>query len=120
MEQDYPIQTALDQMVGSDQEQFMKALIPYLSPKLQQFMALYTKASELANTAVLFQKQQTVEIQAASGPLQPLEVLSDVRRYCFGNSRKTLDQIVNMMTMMEMIKVMNSSSPEDSCEKERQ
>ena len=79
MEQDYPIQTALDQMVGSDQEQFMKALIPYLSPKLQQFMALYTKASELANTAVLFQKQQTVEMQAASGPLQPLEQQKNLR-----------------------------------------
>ena len=118
MEQDYLTQTALDQMVISDQEQFMKALIPYLSPGQQQFMALYTKATELANTAALFKKQQTVKMQEVSEPVQPLDVLNDVRKYCFGNSRRTLDQMVNMMTVMEMMKIINSPSPEDNCETE--
>ena len=65
-----------------------------------------------------------MRIQAASAPAQPMELLSDLRRYCFGNTRKTLDQINNMMAMVEMIKVMSMSSPEDvgkdNCEEERQ
>ena len=58
--------------------------------------------------------------QAAAAPAQPLEVINDLRRYCFGDIRKTLDQITNMMTMAEMLRMMNEPSPEDNCEEERQ
>ena len=58
--------------------------------------------------------------QAAAAPAQPLEVINDLRRYCFGDIRKTLDQITNMMTMAEMLRMINEPSPEDNCEEERQ
>ena len=44
MEQDHIPLTALDQMVGSNQEQLLKALIPYLPPGPQQFLSLFAKA----------------------------------------------------------------------------
>ncbi len=36
MESEFIAQTALDQMVGTDQGQLLKALIPYLPPREQQ------------------------------------------------------------------------------------
>ena len=107
MDQEYIAQTALDQMVGTDQGQLLKPLIP--------------KARELSNTVALFTKpSEAMQIQAAAAPAQPLEVINDLRRYCFGDIRKTLDQITNMMTMTEMLRMMNEPSPEDNCEEERQ
>ena len=104
MDQEYIAQTALDQMVGTDQGQLLKALIPYFPPRQQQFLSVFAKARELSNTVALFTK--------------PSEAMQ--RRYCFGDIRKTLDQITNMMTMAEMLRMMNEPSPEDNCEEERQ
>ena len=114
MDQEYIAQTALDQMVGTDQGQLLKALIPYFPPRQQQFLSV-------SNTVALFTKpSEAMQIQAAAAPAQPLEVINDLRRYCFGDIRKTLDQITNMMTMAEMLRMMNEPSPEDNCEEERQ
>lgn len=120
MDPEFIAQTALDQMVGTDQGQLLKALIPYLPPREQQVLSLYAKAREFSNTVSLFGSQsQPMRMQAAPAA-QPVDMLNDLRRYCFGNTRRTLDQITNMMAMVEMIKVMNSAVPEDSCEEERQ
>lgn len=54
MEQEYIAQTALDQMVGTDQGQLLKALIPYFPPRQQQFLSVFAKAKELSNTLALF------------------------------------------------------------------
>ena len=100
MDQEYIAQTALDQMVGTDQGQLLKALIPYFPPRQQQFLSVFAKARELSNTVALFTKpSEAMQIQAA---------------------RKTLDQITNMMTMAEMLRMINEPSPEDNCEEERQ
>ena len=121
MEQEYIAQTALDQMVGTDQGQLLKALIPYFPPRQQQLLSVFAKARELSNTMTLFNRPSAaMQIQAASVPAQPLDIINDLRHYCFGDTRKTLDQITNMMTMVEMLKVMNMPSPEDNCEEERQ
>ena len=121
MDQEYIAQTALDQMVGTDQGQLLKALIPYFPPRQQQFLSVFAKARELSNTVALFTKpSEAMQIQAAAAPAQPLEVINDLRRYCFGDIRKTLDQITNKMTMAEMLRKMNEPSPEDNCEEERQ
>ena len=113
MDQEYIAQTALDQMVGTDQGQLLKALIPYFPPRQQQFLSVFAKARELSNTVALFTKpSEAMQIQAAAAPAQPLEVIGDIR--------KTLDQITNMMTMAEMLRMMNEPSPEDNCEEERQ
>ncbi len=56
MDQEYIAQTALDQMVGTDQGQLLKALIPYFPPRQQQFLSVFAKARELSNTVALFSK----------------------------------------------------------------
>lgn len=119
MEQEFIAQTTLDQMVGNDQEQLLKALIPYLPQRHQSLFSLYAKALEFSNTVALFQNRQPT-MQAASLSGSPLDLLNDVRQYCFGKSKDMLDQMVNMIAMVEMLKMMNSATPVDGCENERQ
>ena len=72
MDQEYIAQTALDQMVGTDQGQLLKALIPYFPPRQQQFLSVFAKARELSNTVALFTKpSEAMQIQAAAAPAQP-------------------------------------------------
>ena len=72
MEQDHIPLTALDQMVGGNQEQLLKALIPYLPPGPQQFLSLFAKAKEFSNTIALFGYGHPTPMQAASVSSQPL------------------------------------------------
>lgn len=108
MEQDFISQTALDQMVGTDRDQMMKAAIPYLPPKGQQILSVYTKARELANTMTLFSpSREGMQICAASASAaDPLEMINDIKRFCYGESRQKLDQMVNMMAMVQMLQLM--------------
>lgn len=88
MDQEYIAQTALDQMVGTDQGQLLKALIPYFPPRQQQFLSVFAKARELSYSLLFLQsRQKAMQIQAAAAPAQPLEVINDLRRYCFGDIR---------------------------------
>ena len=57
MEQNFLSQTALDQITGSDTTQLLKAAVPYLPPKAQQFFFCYAKARELSNTINAFSGQ---------------------------------------------------------------
>ena len=121
MEQEYIIQTALDQAVGTDQGQLLKALIPYFPPRQQQLLSVFAKARELSNTMAFFSKEPgTMRMQAAALPAQPLDVINDLRKYCFGNTKKALDQLTNIITMVEMLQIINEPVTEDNCEKERQ
>lgn len=108
MEQNSAAQTALDQMVGSDTGQLLKAAVPYLPHKTARICSIYAKIQELQNTLTLFSAGKPYgEMNAASTPVSPLEALSDIRRFCFGNSRRQLDSLINVLSMAEMIKVMN-------------
>ena len=99
----------------------VKSSHPLFSTQAATVSVRFCKARELSNTVALFTKpSEAMQIQAAAAPAQPLEVINDLRRYCFGDIRKTLDQITNMMTMAEMLRMMNEPSPEDNCEEERQ
>ena len=67
MEQDYIAKTALDEMVESDRDQMLKAMVPYLPPSGQQFLSMYTKTQELMNTMSLFRnRKKSADLQAAS------------------------------------------------------
>lgn len=112
MEQKFISQTAFDQMVGSDQNQMMKAMIPYLPPKGQQILSVFTKAMELSSTLALFSPANTgMQMQAAGvSDTPPLEIINDIRRFCYGESRHRLDQMVNMLAVVQMLQLMNDPS----------
>ena len=109
MEQDFVARTALDEMVESDQNQMLKAMIPYLPASGQQFLSMYAKTQELINTMTLFRNRENYsDMQAASvSGTDPMEILQDIRRCCGGESRRQIDQLTNLMAVMQMIKIMN-------------
>lgn len=121
MEQEYIVQTTLDQMVGTDQGQLLKALIPYFPPRQQQLLSVFAKATELSNTMALFSEEAgTMRMQEAALPTQPLDIINNLQHYCFGNTKRILEQIANIMAMAEVLQIMKESPQEDNCEEERQ
>lgn len=108
-EEGFTGQTTLDQMVSTDTCQMLKAAIPYLPASGRQILSLYTKTQELLNTVTLFStSKQGMEMCAASVQnTDPLAMLQDIRKFCYGESRRNLDQIINMMVMVQMLQLMN-------------
>ena len=117
MNDDHIAQTLLDQMVSSDRGQLIKAAIPYLPPKGQQIFSVYEKAAELLNTVSIFGRADSESsLSAMSIPAQdPMDMINDIRSFCYGPSRDKLNQMVNMMAMVQMLQLMNQP---DSCKKE--
>lgn len=114
MSQDYISQTPLDQMVSTDRDQLLKAAIPYLPPKGRQILSIYEKSMELLHTVSVFgNPSRNAELSAMSLPSRdPMEMLSEIRSFCYGTSKEKLDQILNMMAMFQMLQLM--SAPSDS------
>ena len=109
MEQDFVARTALDEMVESDRNQMLKAMIPYLPASGQQFLSMYAKTQELINTMTLFKNRKNYpDMQAASLSMSdPMEILQDIRRCCGGEKRRQIDQITNLIAVMQMIKIID-------------
>ena len=113
MEEEMISQTRFDQLVSDDQSQMLKAFIPYLSPKSQQLLSVFTKVRELSNTLALFKGRQP-EMQICTSPaVSPSELLNDIRKFSYGRSREQLDQISNFLVMVQLMQVMSSSDMEE-------
>ena len=111
VEPDVISQTALDQLVCSEQSQMLKALIPYTSSGNQQFLALYAKLMEFQNTVALFRGgQNDVQICSLKGETDPLEMLEDIRKFSYGKSRQQLDQIKDILVMIQLLKTINEKN----------
>ena len=78
MDQELISQTALDQMVSSDQTQLIKAAVPYLPPSARQIISLYTKLEELSNTMALFSPGRTDMQICENTAADPVEMLQDM------------------------------------------
>ena len=113
MEEEMISQTRFDQLVSDDQSQMLKAFIPYLPPRSQQVLSVFTKVRELSNTMALFQGRPP-EMQMCTSPsASPSELLNDIRKFSYGRSREQIDQISNFLVMMQLMQVMNSSDTEE-------
>ena len=108
MEQEPIARTALDEMVESDQDQMLKAMIPYLPSSGQRFLSVYTKVRELWNTMSLFQSsRRTADLQATGfSGTDPLEMLQDIRKCCGGENRRQIDHITSLMATIQMLQIM--------------
>lgn len=107
MDQENISQTALDQMVSSDQGQLLKAAVPYLPPQGQQMLSVYSKLQELFNTIRLFSPDRQGMQSCAATASDPLEILQDLRRFSYGHSRQMLDRTADMIALIEIMKVIN-------------
>ena len=112
MEQEPILRTALDEMVENDQNQMLKAMIPYLPSSGQQFLSMYTKTQELLNTMSLFRSnRRPSDLQAAGfSGTDPLEMLQDIRKCCGGEKRRQIDHITSLMAAVQMLQIMNEET----------
>ena len=107
MENKHLPQTVLDEIVTDDNRQMLKAFIPYLPFRGQQFLSVYTKTSELMNTLSLFSNScKDMEI-CSSDVSDPLDMLEEIRPFTYGQSQQKLNQVTNILTMMQILKTMN-------------
>ena len=111
MEEEIIAQTKFDQLIS--ESQMLKAFIPYLSPRGQQLLSVFTKTRELSNTLALFRGRQPDMQICSSSVSSPSELLDDLRKFSYGRSRRQLDQISNFLVMMQLIQVMNHSDQEE-------
>ena len=113
MEQDFIARTALDELVESDQDQIIKAMVPYLPASGQQFLSVYAKTRELMNTMALFHGQKNrADMQAAGvSGTDPLSMLQDIRKCCGGESRRQIDHITSLIATIQMMNIMNEDPP---------
>lgn len=107
MEQHEIFLTAFDQTVNNGQSQFLKAAIPYLPPRGQQLLSVYAKTMELFNTLSLFSSgQKGMQMCTAAPKSDPLEMIQDIRKFCYGESRQMLDKASEMIAMTEVLHMM--------------
>lgn len=103
--------TMLDQMVSEDRIQIMKAALPYVPANGQKMFSVFAKVLELQNTLSMFsQPQSEMKICATSSePVNPMDMLQDLRRFCNGGTQKKIDNMINMMVMMQMFEMTQDS-----------
>lgn len=106
MDQELISQTALDQMVSSDQTQLIKAAVPYLPPSARQIISLYTKLEELS-TQWRCSLQNALTCRSAKTQLP-------IRWKCFRISADSVmakpakvDQLTNMLILVQMLQILN-------------
>lgn len=109
MENHQICQTTLDQMVSSERAQMLKACIPYLPHKAQQILSFYTKSNELINTFRMFSSPNTLQIcSMEESSASPIQMINDIRKYCYGQSQQQIDEITNLFVIIEMLSIMNT------------
>ncbi len=118
MNEGHIAQTPFDQMISSDRGQLIKAAIPYLSPKGRRILSVYEKSAELLRTISVFGGTDSGgSLSAMSVPVRdPVDMINEIRGFCYGSSRNKLDQMVNMIAMVQMLQLMNQ--PDDTQNRE--
>ena len=80
-EEQMSCQTLLDALISQDSLQIIKAAIPYMPLKSQQFLSIYAKVKELSNTISFFHHTQPELSMMSASSVQPEEILNDMRKY---------------------------------------
>lgn len=113
MEESLHSMTPLDEMVGRDDLQMLKAMVPYLSRQGQQFVSVYSKFMELRNTLSLFSSPMQA-MSAAEGhkSATPVEMLTDIRRFLGKENQGKIDQLIETFAMLQMLDAMQEPQPD--------
>lgn len=117
---DEPIITDFDSMIQDEHHQLLKAALPYMQPNGQKFISFYVKFQELRNTFSLFSEEENTLSACSSGKrnLSPIEMLSDIRKFCPKKDQETIDSLLNFINMYTLYNKYNQAfggneKPED-------
>lgn len=93
--------TEFDNMIQDEHDQLLKATLPYVHPSGQRILSFYVKFKELMNTFKLFKEEENTLSACSSGKknLSPMEMLSDIRKFCPAKDREQIDTLLNFINM---------------------
>ena len=99
--------TPFDQRTSANSLVVLKLLIPYLPPHTQKMFAIYIKFLEFQHTISSFQsfRQRAYSTQ---------NIFEDLKPYIPPSTSETLDQILNMISMMQLFQEMNQTAGDES------
>lgn len=95
--------TPFDENVTNQQLQLMKLLLPYFPIHFRRAFAFYIKFTELQNTLKYF-SNINASFKTTS---QPFDILEEIRPYLNEHDLGSIDSIVSIINMMEIMKTMN-------------
>lgn len=103
--------TLFDNLLQNSQLQTMKLLLPFLPAANQKMMVLLIKFLELKYTMEFFRKGNALNICSASDETaSPIDKIAAMKEYLPKKDQETIDNIINMMSAMELFQSMNEES----------
>lgn len=104
--------TPFDRIISSKELQMMKLIIPYTPPANQHMLAVYVKFLELKRTMTMFrQTHQNIHTQTFEKTISsPLDIIDEIRPYLSETERNSIDSILNVFNMMQMLSTMEQMS----------
>jgi len=108
--------TPFDNMVSDNQLQIIKAAIPYLSNRQQQFFSVYVKYIELDHTLKLVGNSGSNALSACSvGEEQhsTADMLSAIKQYCSDKEKEMIDLISNFLSAYQMYHAYQELMPQE-------
>ena len=95
-EEQMSCQTPLDALISQDSLQIIKAAIPYMPLKSQQF---------LSNTISFFHHTQPELSMMSASSVQPEEILNDMRKYLSDPAKNQIDQLLFALNTIQLIQM---------------
>lgn len=104
--------TPFDRLISSKDLQLMKLIIPYTPPANQHMLAILVKFLELNRTIKIFhQSRQNIHTQTFEKSFSsPLDIVDEIRPYLSEAERTSVDSILNVFNMMQMLETMEKMS----------
>ena len=104
--------TPFDELVTTPQLQAVKLLLPYIPVTGRPALAACVKFLEFRQALSMFGNRGGISAQAfQKGPgSSPMEILSALRPYLGKKECDTLDMILNLKDMMDMVNMMKTTS----------
>ena len=104
-EEQMSCQTPLDALISQDSLQIIKAAIPYMPLKSQQFLSIYAKVKELSNTISFFHHTKPELSMMSASSVQPEEILNDMRKYLSDPAKNQIDQLLFALNTIQLIQM---------------
>lgn len=104
--------TPFDRLISSKDLQLMKLIIPYTPPANRHMLAILVKFLELNRTIKIFhQSRQNIHTQTFEKSFSsPLDIVDEIRPYLSEAERTSIDSILNVFNMMQMLETMEKMS----------
>lgn len=109
-EKNYIKMTPLDEALAAGGMQIVKGMLSYLPLKEQKMAAIYIKFMEFLNTVAYF-KEEPKDLSACTASIDMTtlpEILKKVRVYGTKEDCAMIDQIIQLLDTMEMLKTYTS------------